>query len=230
MTPSGAGEIFQILYHVYGGTLEGQPSTGRGSPFQVLILTILSAQTTDFAVDRIREPLFTRYPGPVDLARAQLEEVEEIIHPLGFFHVKARYIIGASRALLERYAGRIPVTMEDLLTLPGVGRKTANIVLYHAFGTNEGIAVDTHVKRLAHRIGFSNSRDQDTIERDLKGFFPQNDWGMLTDLFIAHGRALCTAQKPSCSVCPIRHLCRYFQNLSEKESVQQVTSKRKRTR
>ncbi|MDD1678934.1 MAG: endonuclease III [Methanomicrobiales archaeon] len=213
MTPAQAGEIFQILFRSYGDVLDTQPSKGWGSPFQVLILTILSAQTTDFSVDKVREPLFTRFPTPAALAAARPEEVEEIIHSLGFFRVKARHLIGTAQVLLDRYSGEVPATMEDLLTLPGVGRKTANIVLYHAFGKNEGIAVDTHVKRLAHRIGFTDSRNQDTVEEDLEHCFPRDQWGILTDLFIAHGRAICTAQNPSCPVCPIRHLCRYYQNL-----------------
>ncbi|MDD1673412.1 MAG: endonuclease III [Methanomicrobiales archaeon] len=193
--------------------MENQPSTGRGSPYQVLILTILSAQTTDLAVDKVRNPLFTRYPAAISLAQAQPEEVEEIIHSLGFFHMKARHIIGAAQALVDRFSGEVPSTIEDLLTLPGVGRKTANIVLYHAFGKNEGIAVDTHVKRLAVRIGFSDSPDQDRIERDVMEYFPKDNWGLLTDLFIAHGRAICIAKKPQCPVCPINPYCRYYHEI-----------------
>ncbi len=213
MNFSRAQEIFRILVQTYGNTLESQPSTGWGTPFQVLILTILSAQTTDVAVDRVRKPLFRRYPSPEALSRADPAEVERIIHSLGFFRVKAQHIIETSRAVVERYGGQIPSHMEDLLTLPGVGRKTASIVLYHAFGKNEGIAVDTHVKRLAHRIGFTDSRNQDAVERDLKPCFSPEQWGILTDVFIAHGRTICTARDPSCPICPIRNLCRYYQNL-----------------
>lgn len=213
MDTSTAQEIFQILSRTYGDILEEQPSTGRGSPFQVLILTILSAQTTDLAVDKVRGPLFSKYPVPDALAAANPEDVEEIIRSLGFFRVKARHVVETARGLVERFSGRVPSTMEELLTLPGVGRKTANIVLYHAFGKNEGIAVDTHVKRLAVRIGFSDRSDQDTIESDLMKYFPRRQWGMLTDLFIAHGRTLCTAKNPACLICPVRHLCRYYQNL-----------------
>jgi endonuclease-3 len=217
MTPSRAQEIYRILVQIYGDRLRSQPSTGWGTPFQILILTILSAQTTDLAVDRVRKPLFERYSTPDALAVAVPEDVEEIIHSLGFFRVKTRHIIGAARALVERYNGEVPSSMENLLTLPGVGRKTANIVLYHAFGQNEGIAVDTHVRRLAHRIGFTDSRNQDIVEKDLKPFFRREQWGMLTDLFIAHGRTLCTAQGPSCPVCPVRRFCRYYQNLTRKK-------------
>jgi endonuclease-3 len=210
MNPSRAREIFRILLRTYRDAVETSPSTGRGSPFQVLILTILSAQTTDLAVDQVRGPLFARWPTPADLADASPEEVEEIIHSLGFFRVKARHIIRSARAIVDRFSGTVPSTMEELLTLPGVGRKTANIVLFHAFGENEGIAVDTHVKRLSARIGFSDSRNQERIERDLQRYFPREQWGILTDLFIAHGRALCTAKDPSCPVCPVRQHCRYY--------------------
>jgi endonuclease-3 len=215
---SRAQEILRILVDTYADTLGSQPSTGWGSPYQILILTILSAQTTDLAVDQVRIPLFERYPSPAALAVAKLADVEEIIRPLGFFRMKARYIIGTARALVERYNGKVPENMQDLLSLPGVGRKTANIVLYHAWGRNEGIAVDTHVRRLARRIGFTDSRNQDAVERDLQSYIPREQWGMLTDLFIAHGRALCTARRPSCPICPVRHVCRYYQNLPRSTS------------
>jgi endonuclease-3 len=180
------------------------------SPFEVLITTILSAQTTDKSVDAVRDDLFSRFPDPESLAMADLTEVEEIIHSTGFFHMKAKHIIAASRSLIERFSGRVPDTMEDLLTVPGVGRKTANIVLYHAFGKNIGVAVDTHVFRLAGRLGFSESKKAEGIEKDLMHLFPQEDWGVLTDVLISHGRAVCMAKKPACSLCPVSHLCRYY--------------------
>lgn len=183
-----------------------------GPPFEVLITTILSAQTTDRAVDSVRGALFSRFPTPSALAAANPEEVEEIIRTTGFYHAKTRNIIGAAQALGERFGGRVPDRMEDLLTLPGVGRKTANIVLYHAFSRNEGVAVDTHVFRLAGRIGFSDGKDADAIEKDLVALFPREKWGMLTDLLISHGRAICTARNPACPVCPIRIYCRFYSN------------------
>ena len=182
------------------------------SPFEVLITTILSAQTTDKSVDAIRDELFSRFPGPQSLATADIAEVEEVIHSTGFFHMKAKHIIAASRTLVDKFSGVVPDTMEDLLTIPGVGRKTANIVLYHAFGKNEGVAVDTHVFRLAGRLGFSDSRNADGIERDLMHLFPEKDWGVLTDILISHGRAVCMARKPACPVCPVSPLCRYYQD------------------
>jgi endonuclease-3 len=181
------------------------------SPFEVLITTILSAQTTDKSVDAIRGELFSRYPDPESLATADIGEVEEIIHSTGFFHMKAKHIIAASYTLVERFSGTVPETMEELLTIPGVGRKTANIVLHHAFGKNLGVAVDTHVFRLAGRLGFSDSGNAEGIEKDLMRLFPEGDWGILTDILISHGRAICMARNPQCPICPVSHLCRYYQ-------------------
>jgi endonuclease-3 len=180
------------------------------SPYEALITTILSAQTTDTSVDAVRGKLFSLYPTPEDLAGARQEDVEGIIRSTGFFRMKARNIIAAASALVERYAGEVPDTMDDLLTLPGVGRKTANIVLYHAFGRNEGVAVDTHVFRLAGRIGFSDQRTAEGIERDLMELFPRDEWGVLTDILISHGRTLCVAKNPRCAVCPVNPWCRYY--------------------
>jgi endonuclease-3 len=182
-------------------------------PFQVLITTILSAQTTDRAVDAVRDVLFSTFPGPEALAAANPSEVEEIIRTTGFYRMKARNIIRAARVLVDQFGGEVPRTMDELLTIPGVGRKTANIVLYHGFGTNEGVAVDTHVFRLARRIGLSSGKDAGKVEQDLMALFPRERWGVLTDLLIAHGRALCTARKPACPVCPIRNRCRYYEQV-----------------
>ena len=183
-----------------------------GPPFEVLITTILSAQTTDRAVDSVRGSLFSRFPTSAALASANPQEVEEIIRTTGFYHAKTRNIIRAAQALEERFAGQVPDRMEDLLSLPGVGRKTANIVLYHAFSRNEGVAVDTHVFRLTGRIGFSDGKDAESIEKDLIALFPRETWGVLTDILISHGRAICTAKNPACPVCPIRGYCRFFSN------------------
>lgn len=182
----------------------------RGDPFRILISTILSAQTTDRAVDLIAPALFSRFPTPEALARAPAAEVEVIIHPTGFFRAKARHIIAASQALVRNYGGQVPRSMGDLLTLPGVGRKTANIVLAHAFHLSEGIAVDTHVKRIARRIGFTDETSQDRIEGDLTSLYPRELWGSINSVFIAHGRTLCTARKPRCPECPVSRWCRYF--------------------
>jgi len=200
--------VYRILGETYPGA--GEIPRHRLPPFQALIVTILSAQTTDRSVDKVSGALFARFPTPEALANARIEEVEEIIHPTGFFHMKARHIVGASAKLVADFGGIVPDTMEELLTLPGVGRKTANIILYHSFGKKEGIAVDTHVFRLSKRIGMSEGGTQDQVERDLIALYPKEQWGTLTDLLIAHGRTICTAKAPKCPVCPINRYCRYY--------------------
>lgn len=210
MKKQDAARIYSALLNRYPDARESPVTVARGSPFEVLILTILSAQTTDRAVLNVKKPLFSRYPTPATLAEADQAGVEKIIHSLGYFHAKAKNIIAASRALLDRFGGNVPGTMEELLTIPGVGRKTANIVVFHAFGRNEGIAVDTHVRRLAQRIGFSHTDNVAVIERDLMALFPRQNWGDLTDVLIAHGRTTCHAKKPFCEECVIRTDCRYY--------------------
>jgi endonuclease-3 len=216
MKKQDAGKIYSLLSKQYPDACDSSVMVCRGTPFEVLILTILSAQTTDRAVLQIKKPLFAKYPTPEALAAATTEDVETLIHSLGYYHAKARHIIAASRAILEKSGGEVPETMNELLAIPGVGRKTANIVLYHAHGRNEGIAVDTHVRRLARRIGFSDTDNVNIIERDLMAAFPKRTWGDLTDLLIAHGRACCIAKKPRCEICPISQYCRYFSTLGKK--------------
>jgi endonuclease-3 len=210
MKKQDALKIYSALLKRYPDAREDPETVARGSPFEVLILTILSAQTTDKAVLRVKPALFSKYPTPAKLANAMAGDVETIIHSLGYYHAKAKNIIAASQALLSEFGGSVPETMNELLTIPGVGRKTANIVLYHALGQNEGIAVDTHVRRLAQRIGFSDTDNVAVIERDLMALFPQDHWGDLTDVLIAHGRATCDAKKPLCEKCTITDFCRYF--------------------
>ena len=210
MKKQDAARIYTALLNRYPESKDVPAAVARGTPFVVLILTILSAQTTDKAVLKVKKPLFVKYPTPAKLAKANVEEVEPIIHSLGYYHAKAKNIIAASQALLDNFGGSVPETMDELLTIPGVGRKTANIVLYHAFGKNEGIAVDTHVRRLAQRIGFSDTDNVEVIERNLMALFPHEHWGDVTDVLIAHGRATCDAKKPRCEECVISRECRYF--------------------
>lgn len=182
------------------------------NPFQILILTILSAQTTDRTVNKVSGPLFQHYPDACALAHASPEDVEAIIRPTGFYHTKAKNIILTSQALVAYYDGDVPQTMKDLVTLPGVGRKTANIVLNHAFGQNVGIAVDTHVQRLSQRIGFTDATTPEKIETDLMNLFDQSQWKYINYLLISHGRAVCNAKKPNCSACKISGHCRFFRD------------------
>jgi endonuclease III len=210
MKKQDAARIYADLLKRYPEAKDVPAAVARGTPFVVLILTILSAQTTDKAVLKVKKPLFLKYPTPQKLAKARITDLEPIIHSLGFYHAKAQNIIAASQILLDEYGGSVPETMDELLTIPGVGRKTANIVMYHALGRNEGIAVDTHVRRLAQRIGFSDTDNVEVIERDLMALFPRESWGDLTDVLIAHGRATCDARKPLCGDCVISRECRYL--------------------
>ncbi len=177
------------------------------NPLELLVATILSAQSTDRQINRITPTLFEKYRTARDYAEAAPEELEAEIRSSGFFRNKARHIRGAARKIVEEYGGRIPRTMEELVTLPGVARKTANIVLTNGFGVVAGIAIDTHVKRLAGRLGLSNESNPDRIERDLMALVPKKDWGRVNYLLISHGRAVCQARKPLCKECGLASLC-----------------------
>ncbi len=176
-------------------------------PFQLLVAVILSAQCTDKQVNKITPLLFEHFPTPEAMAKAPVEKIEELIRSTGFYRNKAKNIKEAARIITEKFGGKVPDTMEDLLTLPGVARKTANIVLFNAYGKIEGIAVDTHVKRLAQRLGLTRQKDPVKIEKDLMKLIPKKDWGTITYLLIEHGRNICKARKPLCDKCPIKDLC-----------------------
>ena len=210
MDTRAACRIFRALGRRYPEAVEDYPACE--DPFPLLVATILSAQTTDRQVDAIMPDLLARYPDPSSLAEAETEDLERIIRPTGYYHAKARHLIAASRTLADRFGGTVPMTMTDLLTLPGVGRKTANIVL-SACGRDEGIAVDTHVFRIARRIGFSDGKNPDRVEKDLVALFPRRIWGKVNGILITHGRTLCTARKPRCPECPVRRWCRYYRSL-----------------
>ena len=174
--------------------------------FQMLVATILSAQTTDRSVNAVTPALFAKYPDAAALAHANPADVEAIIKPTGFFHVKAKTIIGASAALVERFHGEVPPRMEDLVTLPGVGRKTANVVLGVAFGI-PGFAVDTHVKRLTRRLGLTRSTDPVKIEREVTRMLPPEEWTGFSLRLILHGRRICVARAPRCPDCVLNDFC-----------------------
>lgn len=176
------------------------------STFQFLISVIMSAQTTDTQVNKVTPELFARYPEAGDLAEAPLAEIKAIIRPTGYFNAKATNITNCARALLERFDGQVPRTLEELTSLPGVGRKTANVVLGVAFSV-PGWTVDTHVQRLSKRLGLSQNTDPHKIEKDLQKLFPKKDWTKLSITMIWHGRRLCYARKPDCGQCPINLLC-----------------------
>lgn len=183
------------------------------NPLQILIATILSAQCTDKKVNEITPFLFKKYKDAEDFAMANPQELEEEIRPTGFFRNKAKSIIEASKKIVADFGGQVPDNMDELLTLPGVARKTANIVLSSGFKKAEGIAVDTHVKRLAGRLGLSSETNPDKIEKDLLKIVPREDWLDFNYILVNHGRAVCQAKKTDCESCGINHLCPYYQNL-----------------
>lgn len=177
------------------------------TPFQLLVATILSAQCTDRRVNMVTPVLFAKYPDPAALAAARQEDVEEIIRSTGFFRNKARNLIAMAGAVVERHGGEVPATMDDLVHLPGVGRKTANVVLGNACGINEGVVVDTHVQRLAARLGLTTEQDPEKIERVLMDLYDRDRWTMLSHLLIWHGRRVCDARKPRCGDCVLAAVC-----------------------
>jgi endonuclease III len=176
------------------------------TPFQLLIATILSAQTTDVQVNKVTKQLFARFPDPKALAEADLDEVKEIIKPTGYYNAKAKNIQDCAQALVLRFKSKVPPVLEDLVTLPGVGRKTANVVLGEAFEI-PGWTVDTHVQRLARRLGFTDQTDPYKIELALQQLFPKSNWSRLSITLIWHGRRMCYARKPECPKCPVASLC-----------------------
>ncbi|MDZ7779085.1 MAG: endonuclease III [Gemmatimonadota bacterium] len=177
------------------------------SPFQLAVATILSAQTTDVRVNMVTPELFRRFPDAEALANAAQEEVEELVRSTGFYRNKARNIIGFARGLMADHEGEVPADMQALAALPGVGRKTANVILGNAFGIDEGVVVDTHVKRLSNLLGFTREKTPEKVERDLMDLFSREQWTMLAHLLIWHGRQVCEARRPRCEACVISHLC-----------------------
>jgi len=175
--------------------------------FQLLCATILSAQCTDKRVNLVTPVLFARYPDAAALAAAKQEDVEDVIRTTGFFRSKAKSLIGMATALTARYGGAVPAAMDALVTLPGVGRKTANVILGNAFGRNDGIVVDTHVTRLSNRLGLATGTDAVKIEQALIPLFPQQHWTMLSHLLIEHGRQVCIARRPRCEACVLADVC-----------------------
>lgn len=181
------------------------------TPLELLVATILSAQCTDERVNKVTPALFKKYPSAGSLARADLSELEQDIRSTGFFRNKARAIKGAAQKIVSEHGGKVPQTMEELLELPGVARKTANVVLGTAFEISEGVVVDTHVTRLSQRLGFSKHSDPKKIEKELMELFAVRDWVPLAFLLIDHGRQICQARKPKCQICFLTDLCVYYQ-------------------
>ncbi|WP_329383880.1 endonuclease III [Streptomyces sp. NBC_01716] len=182
------------------------PELDFRNPFELLVATVLSAQTTDLRVNQTTPGLFAKYPTPEDVAAAVPEELEEVIRPTGFFRAKTRSLIGLSTALRDHYDGEVPGTLKDLVSLPGVGRKTANVVLGNAFGV-PGLTVDTHFGRLVRRWKWTGQEDPEKVETEIAAIFPKSEWTMLSHRIIFHGRRVCHSRKPACGACAIAHLC-----------------------
>jgi endonuclease-3 len=206
-TPKGrAKEAAKRLAGEYPGTVRDLCALDFETPFQLLVATVLSAQTTDENVNKATPALFARYPEPADLAAADPEDVEKLVHSTGFFRSKTRSIIGLSRAIEERFEGQVPDNMADLVSLPGVGRKTANVILSVGFG-KPGFAVDTHVTRLTRLLGLTESDDPVKIESDVTAMLPPDEWGTFGLRLILHGRRVCIARRPRCPDCVLNDFC-----------------------
>ncbi|MEM7414673.1 MAG: endonuclease III [Gemmatimonadota bacterium] len=199
-----AAEIFELLHDEYP---DAHCELNFEDPFQLAVATILSAQTTDVRVNMVTPGLFARYPDAGALASAQQEDVEEVVRTTGFYRNKARNIIGFARGLMAEHDGIVPQTIAELSALPGVGRKTANVVLGNAFDINEGVVVDTHIKRLSTLLRFTAEKKPEKVEQDLMTLYPSEQWTLLAHLLIWHGRRVCDAKKPRCEACAISHLC-----------------------
>ncbi|MGI9040802.1 MAG: endonuclease III [Gemmatimonadales bacterium] len=204
LLPAKAAVILERLKRAYP---DAKCALDSRDAFELLCATILSAQCTDARVNLVTPAIFARYPTPAALAEADQTDVEEIIRSTGFFRNKAKSLIGMARALVADHAGEVPRTMAQLRVMPGIGRKTANVVLGNAYGINEGVTVDTHVARVSQRLGLTREEDPVKIEQDLMPLFPRDQWTLLSHLFIFHGRRTCVARRPRCAECVLADLC-----------------------
>jgi endonuclease-3 len=206
-TRDAAARAPEILTRLRAAYPDARCALEHRNAFELLCATILSAQCTDARVNIVTPLLFDRYPTPEALARARPSDVEEIIKSTGFFRNKARSLIGMAQAIVAEHGGEVPHTMAELRDLPGVGRKTANVILGNAYGINEGVTVDTHVTRLSRLLGLTRHDDPVKIEQDLMALFPQDHWALLSHLLIFHGRTICIARRPRCDECVLADLC-----------------------
>ena len=197
-------EIIEKLKQTYP---DAKCSLDFSTPFELLIAVMLSAQCTDDRVNKTTPSIFAKYNTPEDFAKMDLSLLENLIHPCGFYKNKAKNIKATSKILVEKYNSKVPQTMEELISLPGVGRKTANVVMLEAFNNPQGVAVDTHCKRISNRIGLSKESDPEKIEKDLLKNFDKKYYYDLNHILIWHGRNICSARNPKCDICPISHLC-----------------------
>lgn len=197
----------RLLKALQGAYPDAHCELDHQDPFQLLVATVLSAQSTDVSVNRVTPVLFGRWPNPRKLAAAELKAVEAVLATIGMYRQKAKNIVGLSQKLVQEHAGQVPRTLEELIELPGVGRKTANVVLGVAFGKPEGVVVDTHVQRISQRLGLTSNAQPDKVEADLMALYAATQWDNLSHTLIFHGRRCCTARKPACASCPVSALC-----------------------
>jgi endonuclease-3 len=202
-----ASHALEVLSRLRTAHPDAHCELDHENPLQLLMATILSAQCTDKRVNIVTPLLFRTYTNAGALADAQQPELEEIIRSTGFFRNKAKSLIALGKTLVERYDGEVPSSMEELVKLPGVGRKTANVILGNAFNRNDGVVVDTHVGRLSLRLGLSKEKDPVKVEQDLMPLFPRDDWAMLAHVLIFHGRRVCDARVPKCDICSLNEIC-----------------------
>lgn len=200
-------ELINILRKEYP---DAKCSLDFETPFQMLVAVMLSAQCTDERVNKVTKGIFAKYKNPEDFANMELDKLEELIHPCGFYKNKAKNIKASAQVILKKYKGEVPHTMEELVLLPGVGRKSANVIMLEAFGEAKGIAVDTHCRRIANKIGLSDEKEPEKIEQDLLKIFDEKDYKDVNHLLIWHGRNTCIARNPKCTECAVNKMCREY--------------------
>lgn len=209
LTKNDVKKLLDILDEEYKEVKCGLDYTG---PLDLTVALILAAQCTDKRVNMIRPIVFTKYPTVYELANANISELEDIIHSCGFYKNKAKNIIKMANNVVDKYGGNVPNTMEKLTALPGIGRKSANIILQECFDITEGIAVDTHVTRITKKLGLTENSDPINIEKDLMKILPERYWNKINHMLVNHGRAICDAKKPKCDICPVNHICVSYKN------------------
>ena len=209
MNKKDAVAIIEELKNMYP---DAKCSLDFKTPFQMLVAVVLSAQCTDERVNKTTPSIFEKYPGPIDFVNMNIAELENLIHPCGFYKTKAKNLKKTAEILVQKYNGKVPDNMEELMSLPGVGRKSANVIMLEAFNKPQGIAVDTHCKRISNRMGFSKESEPEKIEQDLLKVVPKEYYKDVNHLFIWHGRNTCTAQKPKCDSCKVRKHCKEMKN------------------
>ena len=207
MNKKDAIKVVEILKNTYP---DAKCSLDFKTPFEMLVAVCLSAQCTDDRVNKTTPSIFARFDSPEEFANADIKELEALVHPCGFYKNKAKNLKAAGQKIVAYFNGKVPNTMEELMAIPGVGRKSANVIMLEAFNMPQGIAVDTHCKRIANRLGLSNEREPSKIEQDLLKILPSEYYKDVNHIFIWHGRNTCTSQNPKCSTCPVRDYCKFY--------------------